>query len=71
MDIKLMCLGNEISVGMAEAQKDIESDFNSVFAGDVRFENYGSEKEFIASLPFPLTKAQQRCVEEIFRGNVP
>ncbi|MBO4383012.1 MAG: hypothetical protein J5847_02850 [Clostridia bacterium] len=50
MDIKLMCLGNEISVGMAEAQKAIESDFNSVFAGDVRFENYGSEKEFIAAL---------------------
>ena len=30
-----------------------------------RFADDGSEKEFVASLPYPLTKAQARCVEEI------
>lgn len=50
MDIKLMCLGNEVSVGMATAQKAIENDFKAVFDGDFRFTNYGSEKEFIGAL---------------------
>ena len=50
MDIKLMCLGNEVSVAMANAQKAIENDFAAVFDGDFKFTNYGSEKEFIKAL---------------------
>lgn len=50
MDIKLMCLGNEVSSSMATAQKSIENDFQSVFDGEFRFSNYGSEKEFIRAL---------------------
>ena len=50
MDIKLMCLGNEISAPMATAQKAIENDLKAVFAGNYTFSNYGSEKEFIAAL---------------------
>ena len=30
-----------------------------------RFADDGSEKEFIESLPYSLTNAQKRCVEEI------
>ncbi|MBQ8063106.1 MAG: hypothetical protein IJ230_04135 [Clostridia bacterium] len=50
MDIKLMCLGNEISAPMATAQKTIENDLKAVFDGDFKFTNYGSEKEFIRGL---------------------
>lgn len=50
MDIKLMCLGNEVSVAMANAQKAIENDFASVFDGSFKFTNYGSEKEFVQAL---------------------
>lgn len=50
MDIKLMCLGNEVSVAMANAQKAIENDFASVFDGNFKFTNYGSEKEFVQAL---------------------
>lgn len=50
MDIKLMCLGNEISAPMATAQKTIEKDLKAVFDGDFQFTNYGSEKEFIRGL---------------------
>ena len=50
MDIKLMCLGNEVSAGMAAAEKAIENDFSAVFDGEFRFTNYGSEKEFIQAL---------------------
>lgn len=45
-----MCLGNEISVPMATAQKAIENDFTAVFEGDFKFTNYGSEKEFVRAL---------------------
>ena len=50
MDIKLMCLGNEVSPAMATAQKAIENDFKAVFDGEFKFTNYGSEKEFIQAL---------------------
>ena len=50
MDIKLMCLGNEVSSAMAKAQKSIENDFKAVFDGEFKFTNYGSEKEFINAL---------------------
>ena len=50
MDIKLMCLGNEVSSAMAKAQKSIENDFKAVFDGEFKFTNYGSEKEFIQAL---------------------
>lgn len=50
MDIKLMCLGNEISSSMAAAQQAIENDLKAVFEGDFKFTNYGSEKEFIQAL---------------------
>lgn len=50
MDIKLMCLGNEVSPSMATAQKAIENDFKAVFDGEFKFTNYGSEKEFIQAL---------------------
>lgn len=50
MDIKLMCLGNEVSPSMATAQKAIENDFTTVFDGEFKFTNYGSEKEFIRAL---------------------
>ena len=50
MDIKLMCLGNEVSSAMAKAQKSIENDFRAVFDGEFKFTNYGSEKEFIQAL---------------------
>lgn len=50
MDTKLMCLGNEISVNMATAQKAIENDFKAVFDGNFKFQNYGSEREFIEAL---------------------
>lgn len=50
MDIKLLNLGNEISVDMAKAQKAIENDFQAVFEGNFKFTNYGSEKEFIQAL---------------------
>lgn len=50
MDIKLMCLGNEVSTAMATAQKAIENDFKAVFDGEFKFTNYGSEKEFIQAL---------------------
>lgn len=45
-----MCLGNEVSVAMANAQKAIENDFASVFDGSFKFTNYGSEKEFVQAL---------------------
>ncbi len=50
MDIKLMCLGNEVSSSMATAQKAIENDFTTVFDGEFKFTNYGTEKDFIRAL---------------------
>ncbi|MBE6029264.1 MAG: ATP-dependent DNA helicase RecG [Clostridiales bacterium] len=42
------------------------SKMNERFEGEgTKFLNDGSEEEFIKSLPYPLTRAQQRCVEEI------
>ena len=42
------------------------SKMNERYEGEgTRFADDGSEKEFVEALPYPLTKAQQRCVEEI------
>ncbi len=42
------------------------SKMNEKYDGEgTRFEDDGSEREFIKSLPYPLTKAQERCVDEI------
>ena len=42
------------------------SKMNERFEGEgTKFPDDGSEEEFVETLPYPLTKAQQRCVEEI------
>ncbi len=50
MNINFMCLGNEITPEMDQAQKAILSEFREVFGGRYTFQNSGSEREFISQL---------------------
>ena len=55
MNIKLMCLGTDLSMETVAAQDKIVEKFNQVLKTETAFENYGSEKTFIKGLGEAVT----------------
>ena len=58
MNIKLMCLGNELDIPSYRAEQKIASCFSELFAYPFKFEEYGSERALVRGLAESLPTAE-------------
>lgn len=58
MNIKLMCLGNELDIPSYRAEQKIARCFSELFAYPLNFEEYGSERALIRGLAESLPTAE-------------